>query len=68
MITTFSIHVTFVEITEVQILYCKIFDFGLGCSFRKLKEIPSKISLFLTIGTVNKDIRCKRKFCRELWS
>ena len=54
--------------TEVQIWYWKTFEFGLRRSFRKIKQIPAKMGLFLTIGTVNKDIKCKRKFCRQPWS
>ena len=54
--------------TKVQIWYCQTFEFGLGRSFRKVEQIPDKIGLFLAIGTVNKGIKCKRKFCRQPWS
>ena len=53
---------------EVQIWYFKTFEFRLGRSFRKIKKIPAKILLFLTIVTVNKNLKCIRKFCRQLWS
>ena len=33
--------------------------------FRKIKQIPAKLWLFLTIGTVNKNIKCRRKSCRK---
>ena len=52
----------------VLILYWKTFKFGLGHFLRKIKEILAKIWLFLAIGAVNKDIKSKRKFCRQSWS
>ena len=50
---------------EVQIWHWKPFKFGLGRFSRKIKQIPSKIWLFLTGKAVNKDIKIKRKFCRN---
>ena len=52
----------------VQILCWKTFKFGLGHFLRKIKEILAKIWLLLAIGAVNKDIKSKRKFCRQSWS
>ena len=49
----------------VQIFYWKTFKFGLGHFFWKVKEILAKIWLFLAIWAVNKDIKSKRKFCRQ---
>ena len=51
--------------TEVQIWHWKPFKFGQGRFSRKIKQIPSKIWLFLTGKAVNKDIKIKRKFCRQ---
>ena len=45
-----------------------IFKYDLGCSFRKIKKTLAKKWLFLTIGTVNKVIKCKIKLCRQPWS
>ena len=40
--------------TEVKIWYWKSFMFGLVRFFRKIKSIPAKIWLFLTVKAVNK--------------
>ena len=52
----------------VHFLDWKTFKFGLGYFLRKVKEILAKIWMFLAIWAVNKDIKSKRKFCRQsLW-
>ena len=48
--------------TEVQIWYWEPFMFGLECCLRKLKQIPAKTWLFLTIGVTNKNIKSKGNF------
>ena len=55
-------------LTEVQIWYGKILKFGLGRLFGKIKQIPAKMPLFLATEAINKDIKNKRKFCRQAWS
>ena len=52
-------------VTETQIWYWKSFKFSIRYLFRKIKQIPAKIWLFLTIKAVNKDIKSKRKFYRQ---
>ena len=51
------------HVTENKLWYWKSFSFGLEPIFRKIKYIPANIWLVLTIGSVNKDIKSKRKFC-----
>ena len=54
--------------TVVQTCYWKPFKFGLGCFIRKIKnKILAKLRLFLTIGTVTKDTKSKRRFYRQSW-
>ena len=48
-------------------LVSKYFSIWSGAFYRKIKRIPAKIWLFLTIGAFNKDIKSKRKFFRHLW-
>ena len=54
--------------TGVQIRHRINFEFGPGRFFRKIKNIPAKIWLILTIGAVNKNIKSKREFCRQSWT
>ena len=58
MITTFSIFSL-----RSKFGIARLFKFALGHSFRKIKQIPAKILLLLTVGTVNKDLKFERKFC-----
>ena len=61
-----SYFITTFPIFSLRSKFCieSLFKFGLGQVFRKIKYIPAKIWLFLTIKAVNKDIS-QRKFCKE---
>ena len=52
-------------LTEVETLYRSFLRLGLGRVFKKIKEISAQRKIFLKIGTLNKDIKCKTKFSRQ---
>ena len=55
-------------LTKIQIWNWKHLKLCLGRIFRKIKKVPAKVWLLLTITAVNKKLRCRRKFWRHLCS